>query len=195
MPNRGKLLILIAIVALLGSSDELAGVLMHAMADAYLQVTVFVAATLAVFYAAERFLKTDLGEVMARSARWQPAMAALLGALPGCSGAIIVVTQFTRGYASFGALISVLVATMGDAAFLLIAREPSTALLVISISLVVGTITGMIVDRIHPDDFLRPKRIARDIACQISDFGRRLLPRGGRTIWFALLAPGVVLGP
>lgn len=194
VPNRGKLLILLVLALLLGSSGEIAGLVVQAMSDAYLQVTVFVAATLAVFYGAERFLKTDLGAVMARSARWQPALAALLGALPGCGGAIIVVTQFTRGYASFGALISVLVATMGDAAFLLIAREPSTAMLVIAIGLVVGTLTGMIVDRIHPNDFLRPKKVVGDIACMVSDFGRRLLPPGGRSLWFALLVPGVVLG-
>ena len=194
VPNRGKLLILFILIALLGSSRELAELVMQAMSDAYLQVTVFVAATLAVFYGAERFLKTDLGAWMARSERWQPALAALLGALPGCGGAIIVVTQFTRGYASFGSLIAVLVATMGDAAFLLIAREPSTAALVIGISLVVGTITGMIVDRLHRADFLRPGRVVEDAACAVSDFGRRLVPTGGRSIWFALLVPGVVLG-
>lgn len=194
LPNRGKLFILLLLAVLLAASTETAEIVMQAMADAYLQVTVFVAATLAVFYAGERLLKADLGAWMARSRRWQPAVAALLGALPGCGGAIIVVTQFTRGYASFGALISVLIATMGDAAFLLIAREPSTALTVILISMAAGTITGMIVDRIHPQDFLRPKAIAADIAKLALDAGRRLMPKGGRTIWFAMLAPGVILG-
>ena len=194
LPNRGKFGILLLLAALLAVSTDTAEIVMQAMADAYLQVTVFVAATLAIFYAGEKLLKTDLGAWMARSRRWQPAIAALLGALPGCGGAIIVVTQFTRGYASFGALISVLVATMGDAAFLLLAREPSTALTVIAISMVAGTISGMIVDRIHSHDFLRPKAIAADIARLAMDTGRSLLPRGGRTIWFAFLAPGVVLG-
>ena len=83
---------------------------------------------------------------------------------------------------------------MGDAAFLLVTREPTTALTVIAISLVAGTISGMIVDRIHPHDFLRPRKIAGDIVGLALDTGRRLLPKGGRTIWFAMLAPGVVLG-
>ena len=52
---------------------------MSAMANAYLQVAVFVVATLAVFYASEKLLKTDLGTWMARSRRLQPAIAALLG--------------------------------------------------------------------------------------------------------------------
>lgn len=194
VPNRGKFGILLLLSVLLAVSPETSELVMKAMADAYLQVTVFVAATLAVFYAGEKLLKTDLGALMARSRRWQPAIAALLGALPGCGGAIIVVTQFTRGYASFGALISVLVATMGDAAFLLIAREPSTALLVISIGLVTGTISGMIVDRIHPNDFLRPKIVAGDLARLAAETGRRLVPKGGKTIWLAMLTPGVALG-
>lgn len=192
-PNRGKLAILLVLAVLLAASQDTAEIVMQAMSDAYLQVTVFVAATLAVFYAGEKLLKTDLGAWMARSRRWQPAIAALLGALPGCGGAIIVVTQFTRGYASFGALISVLVATMGDAAFLLLAREPSTALLVISISMVAGTITGMVVDRIHAPDFLRPK-VVGDVAKLAMDAGRNLVPKGGRPVWFAMLVPGVVLG-
>ncbi|MHA1559567.1 MAG: putative manganese transporter, partial [Alphaproteobacteria bacterium] len=194
VPNRGKFGILLLLSVLLAVSQETSGLVMNAMADAYLQVTVFVAATLAVFYAGEKLLKTDLGAWMARSRRWQPAIAALLGALPGCGGAIMVVTQFTRGNASFGALISVLVATMGDAAFLLIAREPSTALMVIAISLVTGTISGMAVDRIHPHDFLRPRAIAGDIARLAMDTSRRLVPKGGKIIWLAMLAPGVVLG-
>ena len=193
-PNRWKLLILLTLASLLTISPDIADLVMSAMADAYLQVTVFVAATLAVFYAVEKLLRTDIGALMARSHRWQPAIAALLGALPGCGGAIVVVTQFTRGYASFGALISVLVATMGDAAFLLIAREPSTALLVIGIGLTVGTATGMIVDRIHSEGFLRPKQFIGDVARLAADMSRSLVPAGGRAVWFALLAPGIALG-
>jgi hypothetical protein len=188
-PNWRRAAVLLLLAALLGSSAEARDLVVQAMADAYLQVTVFVAATLAAFYVAERALKVDLGAMMTRHADWQPAIAALLGALPGCGGAIVVVTQFTRGYASFGALISVLVATMGDAAFLLIARDPASAAIVIGISLIAGTITGMIVDRVHGRDFMRQTdAVAAPVGI------RNMLPRGGKGLWFALLAPGVVLG-
>lgn len=188
-PNWRRAAVLLFLAALLGSSAEVRDLVVQAMADAYLQVTVFVAATLAAFYFAERALKVDLGAVMLRHAGWQPAIAALLGALPGCGGAIVVVTQFTRGYASFGALISALVATMGDAAFLLIARDPASAAIVILISLVAGTLTGMIVDRVHGRDFMR-QRGAAEAPAGVRD----MLPRSGKALWFALLAPGVVLG-
>ena len=194
-PNGRKLAVLVLIALLISSSADLAEVVMQAMSDAYLQVTVFVAATLALFYSAERMLNVDLGEVMARRVGWQPAIAAVLGALPGCGGAIVVVTQFTRGYASFGALISVLVATMGDAAFLLVAREPMTALLVMAISLSAGTLTGWIVDRIHGADYMRAE-VAGDAEQQaLADAAPRpWLPDWSRSLWLALLAPGLVLG-
>ena len=86
-PNGRKLSVLMVLVLLLASSAEMAEVVMQAMSDAYLAVTVFVAATLAIFYSAERLLNVDLGELMARRTGWQPAIASLLGALPGCGGA------------------------------------------------------------------------------------------------------------
>lgn len=43
--------------------------------------------------------------------------ASFMGGLPGCGGAIIVITQFVSGKMSFGAVTAVLTATMGDAAW------------------------------------------------------------------------------
>ena len=97
----------------------------------------------------------DLGHKMAAAGKWQAPIAAFLGALPGCGGAIIVVTQYTRGYISFGSVVAVLIATMGDAAFLLLAREPVTGAYVLGAGLVIGTISGWLVDWYHGQDFLR----------------------------------------
>ncbi len=192
-PNGRKLLLLMVLALLLMSSAEMAEVVMQAMSDAYLAVTVFVAATLALFYSAEKLFKVDLGEVMARSTHWQPAIAAFLGALPGCGGAIIVVTQYTRGYASFGAFVSVLVATMGDAAFLLIAREPMTGLLVMAVGLGAGTLSGMIIDRLHGVDFLRAKPADPADAIDL-DTGSGFIPPWAKSLWLVLLVPGLVMG-
>jgi len=116
-PNWIKLLLLAAIAALASGSPELRALVAGALSDAFLAVSVFVAGTLYIVYGFERRFDADLGEAMARRRPWQPTIAALLGATPGCGGAIVVVTQFVRGHATFGALIAVLVATMGDAAF------------------------------------------------------------------------------
>ena len=82
-------------------------------------------------------------------------MASLLGALPGCGGAIIVVTQYIQGRISFGSLVAVLTATMGDAAFLLLAAEPFTGLFIFALGASVGALTGYIVDKIHGESYLQ----------------------------------------
>ena len=199
-PNRWRLLVLLLVMMTLAipgeRGDTFRAASVGALSDAFLAVTVFVAATLAAVFAVEKAFSFDLGEVMARNLRWQPLIAALLGALPGCGGAIVVVTQFTRGYASFGAFISVLIATMGDAAFVLLAREPATALLVFAISVVAGTITGAIVDRVHGRDFMavRPDASVPPEPIVLSAHVHDSRPNWLEAVWIAAVGIGLVLG-
>ncbi len=196
--NRWRLILFGFLLFLLLASSSSRQVLMESMADAFLAVSVFVAATLALVFWLERAFSFNLGQVMANNRRLQPLIASALGVLPGCGGAIIVVTQFTKGYASFGALISVLVATMGDAAFLLIARDPTSAVIVFSLSLVAGIITGWIADAIHDDDFMMVERDKVDGADAIDEprFGGLVGERVPNVywLWIALVAVGLVAG-
>ena len=164
----------------------------EALADAYLAVTVFVAATLAVLAAAQRGLRTDLGETLMRRPAWQVPAGALLGALPGCGGAIVAVTQFSRGSLSFGAMVATLTSTMGDAMFLLLARDPQSALLVAGVGVVAGIATGYAVDAIHGPRFLRRQAAARPAAMRGPWLGASMT--ASDWAWLALLAPGLVLG-
>ncbi len=82
--------------------------------------------------------------------------ASFMGALPGCGGAIVVITQYVSGRLSFGAVVAVLTATMGDAAFLLLAAKPTTGLAIIVIGFFVGLVSGWVVDALHGKDFMRP---------------------------------------
>ena len=43
---------------------------------------------------------------------------------------------------------------MGDAAFLILAIEPSTGLLIFGLGIIVGTISGYVVDFIHGTSFM-----------------------------------------
>lgn len=163
-----------------------------AIADAYLQVSVFVAATLIVLFSAERLFRSDLGELLVRHRNWQVPAGALLGGLPGCGGAIVAVTQFTSGRLSFGGVVATLTATMGDAMFLLLAREPLTAGVVFGISMVAGILTGYAVDAIHGARFLH-----RDTIPQASNDAARWFDgttTPSEKLWYFLLAPGLVLG-
>ena len=191
--NRWRLTLFFAILALFAWDAELREIVMAALADAYFQVTVFVALTLATVFWFEKIFAFDLGQVMKNNLKWQPLIAAALGAIPGCGGAIIVVTQFTKGYASFGAFISVLVATMGDAAILLIARDPKSALIIICVSLVAGVITGMIVDRVHGREFMAVDPDKQSEAEASRRFGGTNDDRPVFSyLWFALIALAIV---
>jgi hypothetical protein len=133
-------------------------IVLGALSDAFLQVTMFVAATLFGYYLlVKRFPKLELSYIATVAPKLEIPFAALLGVLPGCGGAIVVVTQFTKKQASFGSLVAVLIATMGDAAFLLIAAEPKTAMQVLVISFCIATLSGWLVNNLHPSNYLTPK--------------------------------------
>ncbi len=176
---------------ILAAMAALPEVVIPAMADAYIAVSVFVAATLAIFAVIESRLKIGTDELLARYRAWHVPIAAALGALPGCGGAVMVVTQFINGRLSFGALVSVLTATMGDAAFLLLAQAPLDGMLIFAMGAVVGTVSGYAVDRIHGVDFMRPKAAAVNANCPTAANER---PGKSEWLWMALLLPGLALG-
>ena len=187
-----RLLVLAAIAIMAASSDDAAGLIARSLTDAFLQVTVFVAATLAIFYSLEAWFKIDATALLARNRVWQVPIAAALGALPGCGGAIMVITQYIRGGISFGSVVSVLTATMGDAAFLLLAQAPLTGLSIFAIGFTVGVASGYMVDAIHGPDFLRYQADGEE-----STNGpcfRRVESRPWRLTWYAFLLPGLIFG-
>ena len=141
----GLLLILIFNPTEIGSITRLA------MANAYLSVSVFVAITLFVFLYFEKSKTYSLSKLFKNNVNLQIPIAGFLGAIPGCGGAIIVVTQYLQGNITFGCLVAVLTSTMGDAAFLILAKQPMNALLIFSICMIVGIITGFLVNYIMPN--------------------------------------------
>ena len=193
-----RVLAVLVLALMTATSPELRNLVFAAMSDAYIQVTVFVAGTLAVVYAFENAFRFDLGRAMSRARHWQVPIAAALGALPGCGGAIIVMTHYTRGHVSFGGIVAVLIATMGDAAFLLLAREPLTGLGIIVLGFVVGTLSGWLIDTIHGDQFMRGTTASN--ACPPFRPGPSLesvSPKAETVfnkLWIAWVIPGIVLG-
>jgi hypothetical protein len=79
-------------------------------------------------------------------------LAALLGAIPGCLGAFTVVTLFSHGIVSFGALVATMIATSGDEAFLMLAMFPGKALLLIVLMFSIGIAGGFITDKFIASD-------------------------------------------
>ncbi len=152
-----RLILPIVLLALLTVTNT-REITISVLSDAFWQVATYVAATLAIYHAiSSRLSNTNkLTGLLNKSTYFQVLFSASMGALPGCGGAIVVITQYVKGRLSFGSVVAVLTATMGDAAFLLLAAQPKTGLLVISIGFVVGLLSGWIVDAIHGEHFMRP---------------------------------------
>jgi len=186
-----KILLFLALVGLTLTGPESRAIIARMLADAYLQVSVFVAATLGILYTVEHWTKTDVADFLDRHRNWQVPIAATLGALPGCGGAVAVITQYVRGTITFGAVVAVLTATMGDAAFLLLAAQPLTGVSVFALGAVVGIISGYVINFTHSPDFMKVARPEVDY-CPPQPGSKRLNPL--RPIWLLLIVPGFVLG-
>lgn len=190
--SAGKSAAGMALVGLFFLGDTAHEAVKTSLVDAYLQVSVFVAATLAFLFLLERIGRTNLEQVMRRFRHLQIPLAAVLGAIPGCGGAIMVTTQYIRGSMSFGGVVTVLVATMGDAAFLLLAKEPATALLVFATCFTVGIVSGLVVDAIHGRDFLRIKDDGYADEEELIVENELLTPM--YYVWMACFIPGALAG-
>jgi len=178
-------LLLLAFALVPGGFGELTREL---MVDAYVQVSAFVAATLLLFYGSERVFRFNIGEALSKARGAQVPLAALMGATPGCGGAVVVVAAYSSGHVSFGAVVATLTATMGDAAFLLIATRPDVAAVVLPLSFTVGILSGWIIDT---------ARLAPMTSGTV-DAGH-IVPRIGRLrardlAFLAVAVPGLIIG-
>ena len=101
----------------------------------------------------------------------QIALSALLGLIPGCVGGFAAVSLFTHGMISFGALIAMMVSTIGDEAFVLFATAPKTGivlvLLLFPLALIIGRLTDLWVKRsASPTDTLTHYALHHEEGCQ-----------------------------
>ena len=103
-------------------------IVLTAMRDAFLAVTVFVAAMVLLFSWLQYLTAGRFVDWIRSSRRWQPLIGALMGLTPGCGGAIIMMPMYARGYVTYDTVLSTLIATLGDSAFVLLGatiQDPS----------------------------------------------------------------------
>ena len=183
-----RLMVALVLLLLAVAPGELGELTRGLMTDAYVQVSAFVAATLLLFYGAERVFRFNIGTALENAKGWQVPLAALMGATPGCGGAVVVVAAYSSGHVGFGAVVATLTATMGDAAFLLIATRPDAAAVVLPVSFAVGILSGWIVDLTTGDRFRAMPGAACELAPLIGKIGLR------HAAFFALAVPGLIIG-
>ena len=180
----------LAILVMAFQTNSFGEMVRSTLADAYLQVSVFVGFTLFIFIGLDALTKFNISYILDNTKKYHVVMASLLGALPGCGGAIVVVTQYIQGRISFGSLVAVLTATMGDAAFLLLAAEPLTGLFIFGLGAFVGIISGYIVDQIHGVNYLQGDS---KIKIEFEKISKNFVSKFN-IFWTLIFIPGFVVG-
>ena len=154
--------------------------------------------------------------------RWQPVIGALMGITPGCGGAIVMMPMYARGYVTYGTVIATLIATLGDAAFVLIGAAVTDSsfiapvIAVHLISFIVGVFWGYLVDglKITPrnplgkfgptfkddnppensieSEDLEAHEIIDDLGREEAGGWRYFLLHQGYTVWWMVTAIGLI---
>lgn len=83
-------------------------------------------------------------------------IAAALGVLPGCLGSFAVVSLFAHRVVTLGALVTTMIATSGDEAFVMFALIPGPALALHGLLFVVALAAGVLTDRLAKDRSFLP---------------------------------------
>lgn len=196
LPSYRRLLLPVMLCVLL-AMPETSQLTVSVLSDAFWQVAVFVAVTLSAYHLfGDRVCHTTATSKDSPSSFNEVVIASFMGVLPGCGGAIIVITQYVSGRMSFGAVTAVLTSTMGDAAFLLLAANPVTGFSVLGLCLAVGVLSGAAVNKIHGRDFLRSSIsnivLSKETSADPKNIPRRVKWQG--TLWQWLMLPGAIIG-
>ncbi len=199
------------------TSSEVIDIILRSMRDAFLAVTVFVAAMVLLFSWLQYVTAGRFVDWIRSKTKLQPIIGALMGLTPGCGGAIVMMPLYARGYVSYGTVVATLIATLGDSAFVLIGGAIANpdligpVLLVHLISFIVGVVWGIGIDfmRITPSSPLGRfgPEIEEQITPNISDekydvrdelpreepdgFSYRIVHQG-YLIWWAVTLVGLV---
>ena len=142
----------LGVVCVMPTSAEVIEVVVVSMRDAFLAVTVFVASMVLLFSWLQYVTAGRFVDVIRTKRRWQPVIGAIMGITPGCGGAIVIMPMYTRGFVSYGTVIATLIATLGDAAFVLIGAAltdssfVAPAVAVHLISFATGVTWGYLID-------------------------------------------------
>ena len=105
----------------------MAEVVLRPLADAFMEVGIFVALLVAVFGWARWRYGDKLVDALSRHRRGGPLVGALLGVSPGCAGAILVMPLAARGTVSYGTAIGLVALAQIVVVAIVITSFPETA--------------------------------------------------------------------
>ena len=150
--------------------------------------------------------KGNWSKKLQKSTWLQIIFAAIMGIIPGCLGAFVVVSMYAHKILNFAALITVMIATSGDEAFVMFAMIPGTAIKLTIIIFVIAIIVGFFLNLLMknktlmklPENHLKFHKYDPDCVCFEADkilkqfknisFQRALLVGGGLIILIFLIS-------
>ena len=150
--------------------------------------------------------KGNWSKTLQKSTWLQVIFAAIMGIIPGCLGAFVVVSMYAHKILNFAALITVMIATSGDEAFVMFAMIPGTALKLTIIIFVIAIVVGFIFNLLMknktlmklPENHLKFHKYDPDCVCFEADkilmqfknisFQRALLVGGGLIFLISLIS-------
>ena len=90
--------------------------------------------------------KKRLKSLLLKNRKTQIVGSALLGVIPGCVDAFLIVSLYMHGMVGFGALVAVMLSTAGDEAFVMLAMIPEAALLIFIACAFLGIVGGFLAE-------------------------------------------------
>lgn len=99
--------------------------------------------------------KGSWSKPLQKSSLLQLFIAAFMGIIPGCLGTYAIVSLYTHNIVNFGAIVTVMIATSGDEAFIMFSMIPETSVKLTAIIFGIAILTGFIVNF-----FMKKKKIA-----------------------------------
>ena len=123
--------------------EEAQHIVLHA-----LMITLFVFVMMVLVDYVNVLTRGKMSSAIKGSKGRQYVMASFLGATPGCLGAFLNVSFYIHGLLTFGAMVGGMIATSGDAAFVMLALFPEKALLLFALLFLLGIAFGWVADKI-----------------------------------------------
>jgi hypothetical protein len=130
-----------------------------------------------------------------------------MGVIPGCAGTFGVVSMYIHNLVSFGALVTALISTFGDEAFVMFALIPLTTFKLCIIIFIISIVAGFLVDYfIRNKKFIQPKNLhfeihAKETDVKVFDFQKIYtnirnisFPRGALLGGILLIIIGILAG-
>ncbi|MEA2041709.1 MAG: putative manganese transporter [Bacteroidota bacterium] len=127
---------------------EIAGIVVQA-----LKITVFVLIMMMVLEYLTVQTKNQWTKTLKKNPFMQILLAALFGIIPGCLGTFVIVSMYIHRSIGFAALVTALIATSGDEAFVMFSMIPNKAFLIMGIILAVAIVVGLILQITLKDPF------------------------------------------